>query len=89
MTDSTADEAVAAVRAQVELADRAELIATALPDFPEFWYVTGQDGGRPTIGGTAFVVARDSKQVTEVPGSRPPRLNCEDVRHSRAERAGN
>ena len=89
MTDSTAGEAVAAVHAQVELAGGAELIATALPDFPEFWYVTSQEGGHPTIGGTAFVVERHSKLVTEVPGSRPPRLNCEDVRRSLAERVGN
>jgi len=89
MTDSTAGEAVAAVRAQVELDAGAELIATALPAFPEFWYVTIQEGGRPAIGGTAFVVERDSNRVTEVPGSRPPRVNCEAVRLSRTDRGNN
>lgn len=83
MTHKPAEDAVAAVRSHAKLESAVELIATSLPDFPEFWYVTSQDDGRPTVGGVAFVVDRDLQQVTEVPGSRPPRVNCEEVRQAR------
>lgn len=76
----SAATAIAAVRESSHLDLGLELVAAEIPDFPEFWYVTATESGQALVGGTAFVVDRTLATVTEVSASRPPRLNCAQVR---------
>lgn len=76
----TAQAAVDGVRAHAGLDQSLDLVAVELREFPEFWYVTVRDAGQPSIGGIAFVVHRDKGQITQVSGSKPPRVNCAEVR---------
>lgn len=85
MTDLDAASAIEAVRDLGTVDNGVQLTASQVPDFPEFWYVTGEEGGKPLIGGSAFVVERTTGQAIEVPGSRPPRVNCESVRQRSAQ----
>lgn len=84
MDEMTADDAVQAVRSRSNMALAGELTAQEVPNYPEYWYISMIDNEAPLIGGTCFVVSRADGLVTEVPGSKPPRLNCEAVRQSSA-----
>lgn len=89
MNDVSAEDAIEAVRVYAELDEGIEFIAAVIPGFPEFWYVTGENSGRPTVGGAAFIVNRASREITAVPASRPPRVNCEQARQTRSTQNGN
>jgi hypothetical protein len=85
MTDLINDAAaIDAVRESSNLELGVQLAAAEIQGFPEFWYVTTTESGHPLVGGTAFVVDRATATVTQVPASRPPRLNCADIRRSRS-----
>jgi len=61
------------------LAER-QLSVTVLDDYPELKYVTIlDDHGEPLIGGPAYVVSLEARQVVKVSGSRPPKANLEDA----------
>ena len=85
MTDLDARRAVIAVLEQPGVDADLDWNADVVSGFPEFWYVTATAGGQPLIGGAAYVVHRKSGSATRVPASKPPRLNCAQIREQHAD----
>lgn len=52
-------------------------VASTVPGFPNAWYVTGTKGGRPLIGGAAYVAHKVTGAVMRVPAGAPPHVYLE------------
>ena len=78
---SNLDGAVEAVQSMFGLQGDRQLNPAIIEGFPEYVYVSISER-EPVIGGPAFVVDISNWHVHKVPGSLPPRLNCQNIRNA-------